>query len=672
VVENVHWSDPTSAAWLASLVERLPEAAVLLVGTYRPGYPPVWGTHTAVTQIAVPPLRPRDSRTVVQAVLGAAALPAPRLRAIVEHAGGNPFFLEELAWHALEQGGRDTPGAVPETVQAVLAARLDRLPPEAKHLLQTAAVIGLEVPVPLLQTLVESAEASLYGSLEYLQATEFLYETRLFPEQVYTFKHALTHEVAYSSLLLERRQVLHARIVEAIEALSPERLAEEVDRLAYHALRGAVWDKALAYCRQAGDKAVAGSAYREAVGYFEQGLAALAHLPTNRTTCAQGVDLRLLLRHALIPFGAWEQALTHLRAAEHIAAALGDHRRLGRVYRSMADTLQKTHPAPALLYSQRAYTIATALGDVETQIWGHLTMAQAYHDLGNYCQGIACLQQALTTLQGMPPVQSLRYMTAHPVIQARTWLVCCLMQLGAFAEGVASGHDAGQMAEAGGCPYDRLSIYVRLGRLYVCQGRLPQAIPLLERAVALSQEARIPVFERLAAGPLALAYALAGRATDALTVLGQTQRSGKTHLYVALACGEAYLRVGCREEAHQLIHEVLTDARHLKEQGWEAWALWLLGEIAMRRGPLDVAQAKAHYQQALALAEALGMRPLQAHCHSSLGTLYATTGQQEQARAALSAAIEMYCAMDMAFWLPQAEAALAQIGESARAAGGVS
>jgi tetratricopeptide (TPR) repeat protein len=518
-----------------------------------------------------------------------------------------------------------------------------------------------------LQTLVESAEAALHSSLAYLQATEFLYETRLFPEQVYTFKHALTHEVAYNSLLLERRQELHTRLVATLEALAPE----QVERLAHHARRGEVWDKALAYCRQAGDKAVAGSAYREAVGYFGQGLAALAHLPTDRTTRAQAVDLRLQLRNALIPFGAWEQALTHLRAAEHIAAELGDHRRLGHVYRTMADTLQKTHPAPALFYCQRARTIATALGDVEIQIWSHLTMAQAYHDLGHYRQGIACLQQALTALQGMPPAQSLRYMTAHPVIQARTWMVNCLMQLGEFAEGVASGHDAGQMAEAGGRPYDRLSVYARLGRLLVCRGHLPQAIPLLERAMALSQEACIPVFHRLAAGPLALAYALAGRATDALTVLRQTQRSGKTHLYAALAFGEAYLRVGCREDAHQLIQEVLTDARHLKEQGWEAWALWLLGDIAMRDDLPDAILVASYYQQALALAEELCMRPLQAHCHHGLGTLYATTGQQQQARAALSTAIAMYRAMDMVFWIPQAAAALAQVGEAARAAGSV-
>jgi predicted ATPase len=144
---------------------------------------------------------------------------------------------------------------VPATVQALLAARIDRLPPEDKRLLQTAAVMGTEVPGPVLQAIADTSNEALYHSLAHLQAAEFLYETSLFPEPIYTFKHALTHEVAYGSLLHERRRALHARIVEALEAMAVERLDDQVERLARHALRGEVWGKALAYGRQAGDKA---------------------------------------------------------------------------------------------------------------------------------------------------------------------------------------------------------------------------------------------------------------------------------------------------------------------------------------------------------------------------------------------------------------------------------
>src|SRR5206468_8539468 len=200
---------------------------------------------------------------------------------LIERTEGNPFFLEESVRALVETGvlvgergayrlARPLDNLlVPATVQAVLAARIDRLPPEETRLLQTAAVIGTEVPFALLQAIGELSEEELRRGLGGLQAAEFLYEARLFPELAYTFKHALTHEVAYGSLLQERRRALHARIVEAIEGLYADRLADQVERLAHHAVRGELWDKTLAYCRQAGDRAAARSAYREAVAYFE-------------------------------------------------------------------------------------------------------------------------------------------------------------------------------------------------------------------------------------------------------------------------------------------------------------------------------------------------------------------------------------------------------------------
>jgi len=216
-------------------------------------------------------------------------------------------------------------------VQAVLAARIDRLSPEDKRLLQTAAVIGHEVPGPLLQAIAEWPEDKLHRSLAQLQAAEFLYETRLFPEPEYTFKHALTHEVAYGSLLQERRRALHARIVKALEVLAGERVAEQVERLAHHALRGEVWDKAVAYGRQAREKALARSAYREAVESFEQALGVLPHLLETHDTREQAIDLRLALRSALFPSGDFGRVLAYLREAETLAVALDDPRRLAQV-----------------------------------------------------------------------------------------------------------------------------------------------------------------------------------------------------------------------------------------------------------------------------------------------------------------------------------------------------
>jgi predicted ATPase len=256
---------------------------------------------------------------------------------------GNPFFLEESVQTLIETGRVDgAPGAyrlgkplqmvpVPATVQAVLAARLDRLPLEEKRLVQIAAVIGMEVPVALLQALTELSEEALRRSLAHLQAVEFLYETTVFPASAYTFKHALTHEVAYSSLLLERRRVLHARIVEALEALAGDQMVEQVERLAYHAQQGEVWDKAVWYGRQAGEKALTRSAYREAVAAFEQVLEALQHLPESRVTLEQAIDVRVALGHALWLLGDYQRRFASLCQAETLATALDDARRLALI-----------------------------------------------------------------------------------------------------------------------------------------------------------------------------------------------------------------------------------------------------------------------------------------------------------------------------------------------------
>src|SRR5262245_47220514 len=238
VFEDLHWIDTETQALLDSLVESLPTAQLLLLVNYRPEYQHGWGSKTYYTQLRLDPLPPLSADEFLHALLGDDASLKPLTPLLIVRTGGNPFFLEESVRTLVEtrvlQGER---GAyhlgqalqsiqVPATVQAVLAARIDRLPPEEKGLLQTAAVIGHEVPLPLLQAIADRPEEVLHRSLAHLQATEFLYETRLFPERAYTFKHALTHEVAYGGLLHERRRALHTRIVEALEALAGDRAAE--------------------------------------------------------------------------------------------------------------------------------------------------------------------------------------------------------------------------------------------------------------------------------------------------------------------------------------------------------------------------------------------------------------------------------------------------------------
>jgi predicted ATPase len=244
-IENGHWLDATSEEWLLSLVEQASSAPFLLLVTYRPGYKPPWLGQSVVTQISLAPLPSAASRVIVQAVAQVMPLPEGRIQDIVAKAAGNPFFLEELTQTALEQDGEHSTLLIPETIQAVLTARIDRLPSEAKRLVQTAAIIGHDVPLELLRTVGECPETTLHQHLRVLQHAEILYEKQAFLETVYPFKHALTHEVVYSSLLHERRRTLHARMVERLEALDPTRLVDQVEQLSHHAWHGELWDKSV-------------------------------------------------------------------------------------------------------------------------------------------------------------------------------------------------------------------------------------------------------------------------------------------------------------------------------------------------------------------------------------------------------------------------------------------
>jgi tetratricopeptide (TPR) repeat protein len=255
-----------------------------------------------------------------------------------------------------------------------------------------------------------------------------------------------------------------------------------------------------------------------------------------------------------------------------------------------------------------------------------------------------------------------------PAVVSRTILAWCHAELGTFAEGSALGEEGLQIAEAVAHPGSLMQASWGIGWLSLRQGDLPRALPVLERAVSICQDADLPVWFPQTASALSAAYTLAGRIADAVPLLMQAleQNAALERVDLQAICnlslGEAQALAGHLEEAHALTERTLALARERQERGHQAYALRLLGDIAARRDPPKSTQAEAHYQQALALAEELGMRPLVAHCHLGLGTLYAKTGRREQARTELSAAITLYRAMEMTFWLPEAEAALAQVG----------
>jgi class 3 adenylate cyclase/DNA-binding winged helix-turn-helix (wHTH) protein/tetratricopeptide (TPR) repeat protein len=679
VCEDLHWLDTETQALLESLIESLPTARLLLLVNYRPGYRHGWGSKTYYTQLRLDPLPAASADTFLQALLGDNPSLASLNPLLIQRTEGNPFFLEESVRTLVETGVLvGEPGAyrmaqalptiqVPATVQAVLAARIDRLPSEEKHLLQTAAVIGTEIPFSLLQAVGELPEEALRLGLAHLQNAEFLYEASLFPELAYTFKHVLTQEVAYGSLLHAQQRGLHARIVVALEALAVDRVVEQVERLAYHALRGEVWDKALVYSRQAGEKAMARSAHHEAVGYFEQALSALPHLPGQRDMREQAIDLRLALRSALLSSGDLGRILACLREAETLAEALDDPRRLGQVSVFLSTHFRRIGAYDqAIAAAQRALALATASGDSVLHALANQYIGLAYAAQGDYRRAIDCLKQTVASLDGAQRRERFGQLFL-PAVLSRADLALCHAGLGTFAEGRAFGEEGLQIAEAVAHPSSLMLAYRGIGLLALRHGDLPRALPVLEQALGLCEDADLPAYFPLIAAVLGAAYTLDGRIAEAVPLLTQALEQATATEIVSLqalcrlSLSEAQLLAGRLEEAHVLAEGALAHARTHQERGHQAYALRLLGDIAARRDSPEVEQAEAHYREALALAGELGMRPLQAHCHLSLGTLYIRMGQREHAHTALSTAIALYRDMGMTFWLPQAKAALAQV-----------
>jgi tetratricopeptide (TPR) repeat protein len=322
----------------------------------------------------------------------------------------------------------------------------------------------------------------------------------------------------------------------------------------------------------------------------------------------------------------------------------------------------------AVTSGQHALAIAEALGDFALQVMAQHYLGVAYHVLGDHRRAMGFLRSNVESLGG--DLMRERFgLTALPAVVSRGWLARCLAELGVFPEGIAYGEEAVQIAEAVDHPLSLIHAYLGVGFLFLRQRDLSRAIPVLERGLDLGRVWNILSLFHDTAAALGCAYACTGRVAEALPLLEEVEQRGATmgttggqSLRVGYV-SEAYLLAGRMQEAVQLAGRALDLSRTHKERGHEAWALRLLGEIAAHQAPPEIEPAAHHYRQALALAEELGMHPLVAHCHFGLGTLFARTGQRQQARAALSTAIEMYRAMEMTFWLPQAEVALVQVEE---------
>jgi class 3 adenylate cyclase/tetratricopeptide (TPR) repeat protein len=600
VAEDLHWVDRESQTVLDGLVESVPTARILLLVNYRPEFRHGWGGKTYYTQIRLDPLGRDSAEELLVFLLG----PDPALQGLrdllVARTDGNPFFIEEcvqaLAEARVLEGKR---GAyrllrsadaihVPATVQAVVAARIDRLPPEDKALLQTAAVIGKDVPFLLLQAVAGLPEDVLRLGLARLQTAEFLYETSLFPELEYTFKHALTHETAYGSLLHERRRELHVRIVEACDRLWPEATDERADWLAQHAFRGELWGRAVSHLRRIPDDpdAIAVVGARESVGrHWWLGDHARA-LAVAQQDLAVAVSFR----------NFWMQVVSRLRLGQ-VCHSRGDY---AQALEHLARNAAALEPDVA---RERPPDMA-GLPSVLTLTWQALCLAE----LGRFAEGVERGLLALELAEGAAQPYSL--------IDACAGLGSLHLSRGDL--------DAALPLLERGVALARVENIVALvplmasplGAAYAMAGRDAEAVAVQEQAIEHAVSMKL-----MANQPLRLAR-----------------------------LGEAHLLAGRLDRAADAATRARELARELREHGHEAYALRVLAEVFARSAPADVERARSAFDEATALARQLGMRPLLAHCHLGLSALLARIGLAAEAEVERVAAAGLLENMQMRPW----------------------
>jgi len=667
VVEDLHWIDRMSEEFFSSIMSVLPGSRLLFVCTYRPGYTPPWANWSFASELPLAPLSKEESLKIVTSIVSSGSLPAPVTEIILNRAEGNPFFLEELALtvHDRPDGSADV--LLPDTLQGVLATRFERLPNDEQALLQLAAVIGRDVPVLTLATLAETTADALAPALHHLQMSEFLTKLAGTAEVTFSFRHGLTHDVVYDSLPLGEQSALHARVLDVMERLYVDRTHEHVDRLAYHAVKGGSWTKALTYLRLAGTRALERSALREAATYFEQALTALQHLPDSPALREQAIDVRFDLRNALQPRGGLQQIFMHLQEAEALAKALGDQRRLGRAAAYLTDYFRLTGDRDrAIDWGQRAVASATESGDAALQIVASTWLGQVYFATGDYQRASVLFRENVRRLHGELTLQRLG-MPQPPAIHSRTCLCWCLAEIGDFVAGIAHGREAVALAVSADHPLSHTVASSGLGWLYLRQGVADEAIEILEFGLDAIRAGNTPLWFPRVASALGYAYALAGRLTEAVELAeaavaegDSMQLLGGRSLLLAYA-GEVYVLAGRLDEARQSGQRALVSATEQMERGYEGWALRLLAETAVRSAPSDSTHVANFARRALTIAQELGMRPLAAHAHLLLGRSLALVGDVGSARSHLSAAVGLLESMNMSRWLGPARDSLERL-----------
>jgi class 3 adenylate cyclase/tetratricopeptide (TPR) repeat protein len=649
VLEDLHAIDPETQLLIDALVDSLPTARFLLLVSYRPGYSHKWGSKTYYTRVRIDPLAPATAREMLNTILGSDIGLEPVKHLLIEKTEGNPLFLEESVRALVEAGaltGRR--GAysttkliselqVPATIESMLTSRIDRLPSGDKRVLQSAAVVGNQVPLGILQAVGESTLDDLRQALGRLQAGELLYEMRLFPDFEYSFKHALIRDAAYQMLPPDRRRDLHSAALIAGEQYYAGQSGEKADWLAFHSLRAKVWDRAVIHLRAAAARAIARAANRVAAQHLENALIAVDHL-SGQDRRGLAVDLRIDLRHALTPLGQVQRTLDHLQAAEELATELNDKSRLSRVVAFIANCLLlQAKYTEALVTGARALQIAQELRDNRLELAIQMYMARATLCRGERREAIRMYRNIIRALNERPFDEFLD-LPVLPAVVARSFLAAGLAEGGAFAEAAAHNCEAARRADASGQPDSIMWANWGIGLVALIRGDSAKAIRVFERLLELCRAHDLDAYASRIMAALGCAKARTGQVNEGLILVEQavaldvSAENLITKSFAVTALSEAALLAGDPAKALAFATQAVERTRSHGERSTEAYACWLLATIHSTHA-IDLELAAGMFKSATTIASKLGLRPLLAHCQLGLGDLYLRLGSPTDASA---------------------------------------
>jgi len=638
LLEDLHWMDKPSEEFFETLVEDLAGARILLAATYRPGYRPPWMDRSYATQITLRPLGTAESLAVLSAAMDTEDIPQSFSSAVLNRAEGNPFFLEELARVIVDHTSMRR--LIPDTIQGVIMARLDRLPESAKQLLQTAAVVGREVPRRLLLRMWDS-QGRLDRELLELRRLEFLYERMGDSEPTYVFKHALTQDVAYDSLLRARRQVLHVRAAEALETLYADRIDEVEGSLAYHYARTNLSDKAVTYLVRVADKAARVYANNEAIAHLEQALEHLQRCPDTLERDRRILDVALRHAHSLYFLGRFRESVNLLLEHQSRLARVDDATISGRYYAWLGHMYCRLGDPNATTQSaEQAIAQALRAGDDLALGRAHGVLALEGFWSGYPAQGIEHGQKSIAVLErardywwlGMTHV----YVAFNSLLVGQFGAAFAaadrarnvglrigdarLQTYADFTTGWGRANRGEGQAAIDTCrrglelapdPVSRAYASLFLGYAYLEHGETARALEELEPVIVELERFGIPYWQGWAAAMIAEAHGLTGR-FDRAADYARRGLEITTRVQYRLAMGLAHRalgRIACRDrrlaDAQSSLLEALTTFDSIGAAFESARTRLYLAELARERH--DLTGAVSHLTQARKLFTALGV-----------------------------------------------------------------